>query len=242
MWFQPYQSIATRREKAKKLLARIRKKNPQISPVVIEGKKIANTWWGKAWNNNLKCYADYDYRISRGRSCLRNGFVFHLEIKEGYVKSLVSGSGSHPYNVEVKVDRLSNKKWERIKNLCRKHLHSLTELYDGKFPKELDLIFSNNKEGVFPSPNEMKFSCSCPDWANMCKHVSATLFAIGAGLDKDSKLIFKLRKVDVNDLIERLLKEEKVILEKKKILSSDKRLGISDKKLEELFNVKLDSL
>jgi len=57
------------------------------------------------------------------------------------------------------------------------------------------------KAGMFPSPKDISFTCSCPDWASMCKHVAAVLYGIGARLDHRPELLFTLRKVDQQGLI-----------------------------------------
>jgi uncharacterized Zn finger protein len=77
----------------------------------------------------------------------------------------------------------------------------LVELLQGRFSKGVMDRICRPKLGLFPTPSEIKLSCSCPDWAEMCKHVAAVLYGIGARLDKEPELLFRLRGVDETELI-----------------------------------------
>jgi uncharacterized Zn finger protein len=194
-------SAAEKKAKANKALEKLRKKNPDIEPVIIEGRALVKTWWGKAWNQNLESYADYSNRIARGRSYVKNNAVLDLKIGEGLVLALVQGSGSKQYSVRVEIDTLSNDKWNHVTEICNNRIENLEQLIEGKFPKELEVLFKERKYGLFPSPEEIHFSCSCPDWATMCKHVAAVLYGIGARLDQDPMLFFTLREIDGKELV-----------------------------------------
>jgi uncharacterized Zn finger protein len=200
-YFPPYVPVAEKKAKAAKKLKELSKKHPNIKPVILEGTAIARTWWGKAWNLNLERYADYDNRIGRGRSYLRNGAVLDLQIDPGEVRSLVQGSQSHPYTVSISINTLKRNIWRAILDQCQGMLESLQELLCGSFPKAIGEIFTHKDSGMFPSPKEIKFSCSCPDWAGMCKHVAATFYGIGARLDESPELFFRMRNVEMGDLI-----------------------------------------
>jgi uncharacterized Zn finger protein len=199
--FKPYVSVAEKQAKAARKLAQLKKKDSSINPVVIEGSAIASTWWGKSWNRNLERYADYSNRIGRGRSYVRNGMVLDLQIHPGRVDALVQGTAAKPYAVAVAIDGITSRVWNDIKKSCQGQFESLPELMEGQFPKSLGEMLTEAGRGLFPSPKEISFSCSCPDWAYMCKHVAATLYGIGARLDQDPLLFFTLRKVDVTELI-----------------------------------------
>jgi uncharacterized Zn finger protein len=169
--------------------------------VVIAGKKLADSWWGQAWNQNLESYADYANRIGRGRSYVRNGAVLDLKLERGSIKALVQGSVSKPYKVAIEISPLPGYLWERIKKTCEGKIESLPELLAGKFPKALGELFTAKGEGLFPAPREIRLSCSCPDWATMCKHVAAVLYGVGVRLDEDPALFFTLRGVRIEELI-----------------------------------------
>jgi uncharacterized Zn finger protein len=199
--FPEYVTVAEKKAKAARKLKELCKKNPNMKPVVIEGSAIARTWWGKAWNLNLERYADYSNRIGRGRNYVRHGAVLDLQIEPGLVNALVQGSRSEPYSVCMKIQPLKKEIWKNIKAACENTLESFQELLAGKFPKALGEIFTSRDTGMFPVPREIKFSCSCPDWAGMCKHVAATLYGVGARLDEDPRLFFRLRDTEIGELI-----------------------------------------
>lgn len=200
-YYPPYVSVAEKRAKADKQLKKLQKKYKNLEPVLLEGRTIASSWWGKAWNTNLESYADYANRISRGRSYVRNHGVLDLKIRCGEVTALVQGSASKPYQVEIRIDTVTPAQWRKITALCNRRIDSMETLLSGKFPRELEALFQDQSYGLFPSPGQIHFNCSCPDYAFMCKHVAAALYGIGARLDKDPLLFFTLRGTDVQDLI-----------------------------------------
>ena len=236
--FPRYVTVAEKKAKAKRKLKQLKKKNPDIKPVTIEGQTIAKTWWGKSWNLNLERYADYSNRIGRGRSYVRHGAVLDLQIGSGKVKALVQGSGSKPYLVSISIKPVNPKNWPAIKAACTDKLDSLQELLAGKFPRVLADTFMAQGSGLFPSPEEIEFSCSCPDWAYMCKHVAAVLYGIGARLDENPGLFFKLRKARIDDLVTGAVKEStRKLLEKTK--KKTKRV-IADSDLSDLFGIDME--
>ncbi len=209
MWEYPkYVSISEKKDKAQKQIEKLKKKDKGINPVIIKGKKIAETWWGIAWNKNLESYADFSNRISRGKSYVKNGFILDLKINSGEVTALVQGSGNKPYKITITMKPLSEEKWRNILNACSHKISGIEELVEGKFPKALEELFISKEKGLFPSPKEIKFNCSCPDWASMCKHVAAVLYGIGARFDEDPTLFFKLRSIDFEALLKKSVEEK----------------------------------
>ena len=184
-----------------KELAKLRKKNPHIEPVIVKGRNISVTWWGIAWNKNLESYADFESRIGRGRTYVRAGRVLDLQIRPGLVRALVAGNKR--YEVEIGIRPLEKDKWRSIVEAAGRQIASLEELAEGKFPKALAELFTLHNSGLFPSPGEISFDCSCPDWAYMCKHVAATLYGVGNRLDDDPTLFFTLRDIDFELLLKR---------------------------------------
>ena len=197
--WKPYVSVAARRQKAERALAKLRKKGETPSGVVIDGQAIAKTFWGKAWCDNLERYSDYENRLPRGRTYVRNGSVVDLRIAPGEVTALVSGSSL--YTVKAQISPVPASRWSAIRNDCAGAIDSLVELLQGRFSKGVMERICREGAGLFPTPKEIKFTCSCPDWAAMCKHVAAVLYGIGARLDHSPEVLFALRQVDHNDLI-----------------------------------------
>jgi uncharacterized Zn finger protein len=234
----PYVSVAEKKAKAARKLVQLKKKKPDIKPIFIEGRTITRTWWGKSWNLNLERYADYSNRIGRGRSYVRHGAVLDLQIDSGKVESLVQGTRSKPYSVVIKIKAVNKKIWQDIIAACEGKLDSLPELLAGRFPKTLGEIFMVQGKGLFPSPREIEFSCSCPDWAYMCKHVAATLYAVGARLDEDPGLFFKLRRAKMSDLITQAVEDKSRKLLKKAGKKSRRVIAESD--IADVFGIDMD--
>lgn len=241
-WQYPeYVSVGQKKAKADKMLKKLQKKNKNLLPVQIEGGTLASTWWGKSWNSNLESYADYSNRIGRGRSYVRHGSVLDLQISEGKVSSLVMGSGSRPYSISVTIKKLRKTVWVNIKKLAKDKIHSLQELLQGKFPKALNELFTSKGDGLFPSPKEIDFECSCPDWADMCKHVAATLYGIGARLDDTPEIFFTLRGVNSKELVDYAVNEQKsAIFTKGKTKKSAHIVDADDSKLSSMFDIDFD--
>ena len=193
--FPEYISVEKRRKKARRHAAQL----GATSPVIIEGFRIAKTFWGKSWCENLERYSDYRNRLPRGRTYVRNRCVVDLQISSGVVTARVSGS--RLYNVEVKVAPISSARWKAVCADCAGAIESIVELLQGHLPKLTMERLCQEKTGLFPTPAEMKFTCSCPDVARMCKHVAAVLYGIGARLDQQPELLFTLREVDLPELI-----------------------------------------
>src|SRR5438552_8743365 len=182
--FRPYVSVTEKKARAAKAIARVAKKRGRAAePVVIarRGRGIATTFWGKAWCDNLERYMDFANRLPRGRTYVRNGSVVDLQVGPGSVTALVSGSTM--YDVKVTVGPVSRARWSAICRDCSGAIDSLVELLQGRFSKGVMTRLCEEKTGLFPSPSDILFTCSCPDWASMCKHVAAVLYGIGARLD-----------------------------------------------------------
>ena len=224
MWYgqyPPYVPVAQRRAQAAREVQKRRKKGETISPVVIEGRAIATTFWGKAWCDNLESYSDYENRLPRGRTYVRNGSVVDLQIGPGKVTALVSGS--ELYTVSITIEPLPDKAWASIKSRCAGQVGSLVELLQGKLSKSVIEIVTAHEGGLFPKPREIKKSCSCPDSAGLCKHLAAVLYGVGSRLDHQPELFFVLRKVDHLELI-----EEATTRAGKKTATSKKTLAVDD--------------
>ena len=218
-----YVPVAERRAKAARELAKRMKKGQSASPIAIAGRTIAASFWGKAWCDNLERYSDFSNRLPRGRTYVRNGSVVDLRISGGSVHALVSGSSL--YNVEVKIAAVPQSQWSAVCSDCSGAIDSLVELLQGRFSKAVMTRICQEKTGLFPSPKEIQFTCSCPDYASMCKHIAAVLYGIGARLDTNPELLFVLRAVDHMELIARAGED---IPHRKKVPGSKRVLDTED--------------
>lgn len=199
MTWPDYVSVAERKRLAERLLAQLKKKGRRVEPVVPASRVIATSFWGKSWCQNLERYSDYENRLPRGRSYVRNGLVIDLRIAKGKVSALVSGTKL--YEVAIGISPVPPQQWKSVCRDCTGSIDSLVELLGGRLSKGVMDRVCREGDGLFPAPVEIKLSCSCPDWAEMCKHVAATLYGIGARLDNKPELLFVLRGVDAKDLL-----------------------------------------
>ena len=198
-YWPPYIPVAARQARARRELAKLRKKGARIQPVEIEGRKIAQSFWGNGWCKHLESFSDYSNRLPRGRTYVRNGSVCHLEIQSGRVEAIVSGS--ELYNIAVRIKKLPDDVWRTIKKECTGQIGSVLELLRGRLSERVMTVVTDRRRGLFPQPGEIKFDCDCPDWAVMCKHVAAVLYGVGKRLDSQPELLFRLRGVDTEELI-----------------------------------------
>ncbi|WP_414476310.1 SWIM zinc finger family protein [Microvirga sp. M2] len=195
----PYVPVAERRKQAAREVEKLRKKGHPVDPVILEGRIIARTFWGRAWCDNLESYQDLDNRLSRGRTYVRHGAVIDLQISALEIKARVSGSSI--YRVSASITALAPTLWRSICVDCAGGIDSLVELLQGRFSKGVMERLCRQDGGLFPKPSDIRFSCTCPDGASMCKHVAAVLYGVGARLDEAPELLFRLRAVDETDLI-----------------------------------------
>ncbi|MBL8380996.1 MAG: hypothetical protein JNM79_24220 [Burkholderiales bacterium] len=197
--WKPYVPVAKRRAQAEKVAAKAAKAGASLTPVRARGNKIAGTFWGRAWCDNLERYSDFSNRLPRGRTYLRNGSVIDLKIEGGEVKAQVAGSSL--YKTVVKVAAVPQTQWREISAECAGSIDSVVELLRGKLSQAVMSRLCKPGTGLFPAPKEISFNCSCPDWASMCKHVAAVLYGVGVRLDEQPELLFRLRNVDAADLV-----------------------------------------
>jgi uncharacterized Zn finger protein/DNA-binding XRE family transcriptional regulator len=232
-----YVSAAEKRQKAQKKITKLLKSGAILDPVEIEGRTIARTFWGKGWCKHLESFSDYSNRLPRGRSYVSSGLVCHLAIEECHISAIVSGS--RLYNVEIKITKLPEDKWAKLKKQCAGKIGTLLELLQGKLSNQLMAEVTDRQNGIFPLPGEIDLNCSCPDWADMCKHVAATLYGVGRRLDEKPELLFLLRGVDQDELITEGTKEainaEMAGGKGKK----SKRRRVSADQFEDLFGIEL---
>jgi uncharacterized Zn finger protein len=234
-WYEwrPYVPVAVRRRNAAREIARSRKKGEPIAPVVIQGRTIAQSFWGKAWCDNLESYSDFANRLPRGRTYVRNGSVMDLQVGAGTVKALVSGS--QLYRISVAIAPLPKRRWQAVVRECAGRIGSLVELLQGKFSRAVMEMLIRREIGLFPSAREIAFQCSCPDWAAMCKHVAATLYGVGARLDAEPELFFRLRRVDQLDLLTAATRGAPLGVQ-----SAGTRKRIAETALADVFGIELD--
>jgi len=201
-YYPPYMSVAEKRAQGLRTLARLLKKSKRAAqPVVITHRKrqLTTTFWGTAWFDNLERYADLANRLPRGRTYLRNGSVLDLAIAGGAVEAHVAGS--ELYRVTIGIAPMAKTRWRRVVSRCTGRIGSLVGLLRGELSDDVLAVLTHATDGLFPEPREMTLDCSCPDAAEVCKHVAAVLYGVGIRLDTRPELFFVLRQVDQAELL-----------------------------------------
>lgn len=228
-------TMAEIRAQSARTVAQLRAKGHDIHPVEPRsGRKLASSWWGEAWCDNLEKYADLANRIDRGKRYVRAGAVIDLQVEEGVVRAQVTGTRKKPYNVTVHIAPLSEDAKKRVLEKCANRVEGLDALLDGEFPPELKDLFTG-KNGLFPTSKEISFACSCPDSASVCKHVAASLYGIGARLDDDPLLFFRLRGMDPDDLVAKAVESRVDSMLKNADVKTDRTMDDAD--LREVFGI-----
>ena len=226
------QKIALGHAAAKKLAA---KENRQPQPIKLDGKKIAKTFWGLKWCENLDKYQDISNRLPRGATYVRNGSVADLVIEPGRVRAIVGGSEAYTIKIEIKT--LAAAEWKSISHDCAQEIESLLDLLQGRFSDGVMQRLTRTDGGLFPRKSEISMSCSCPDYAGVCKHIAATFYGVAARLDQQPDLLFKLRNVDHLELISHATNAASL----DQALSSAASGSLDNSDLESLFGIELES-
>jgi uncharacterized Zn finger protein len=197
--FPRYVPVAERRAKALLQARKLAKRGRVLEPVIVQGRQITSSFWGKEWCNNLESYMDFQNRLPRGRTYVRSGAVVDLRVGAGQIDALVAGSSL--YEVSVRIDKLAPKRWGAVIKRCAGRIDSVIGLLQGRLPETVLETLVDRRAGLFPRPQEIDFTCSCPDFAFLCKHIAAVLYGVGARLDKKPELFFTLRSVALEELV-----------------------------------------
>jgi len=234
-YYNDYVPVAERRRQALKKMDKLREKGEDIQPIEsFKTRGISASFWGKEWCKHLESFSDYENRLPRGRTYVRNGSVCHLAIEPETANAIVSGS--EMYKLSIHIEPLDPKKWDVMKDRCKGKIGSLIELLQGRISDEVMEVVTDKKNGLFPHPKEIRFNCNCPDWADMCKHVAAAMYGIGVRLDTEPELLFKLRGVNHEELIAVDTAIENLTTGKR----SRRRRTLQTEDLENVFGVDLE--
>jgi uncharacterized Zn finger protein len=155
--------------------------------------RFGKSWWAGKWIAALERLVDPG-RLSRGRSYARSGQVLNIDIQPGRVDSRVQGSRLKPYQVRIKIEPLSNRAWTRVTEAMASQAIFAAKLLSGEMPQNIEEAFRKAKVSLFPTKSgDLETNCSCPDYANPCKHIAAVYYLLGEQFDEDPFLIFRLR-------------------------------------------------
>jgi uncharacterized Zn finger protein len=165
---------------------------------------FAKTWWAKRWIDVLESF-DMDSRLARGKNYARRGQVISIDIQKGKVAALVQGSRSNPYKVSIGVKQISAAAWKKAVAAMASEAVFSARLLNGEMPNDIERAFTSVTLTLFPAGlKELETQCTCPDWSNPCKHIAAVYYLLGEEFDRDPFLLFRLRGMEREELLEAL--------------------------------------
>ena len=217
--WEPRKTAAARRADAARKIKDAARRGKPMAPVTIAGRKIAHTFWGKAWCDNLERYRDFAHRLERGRSYVRSGSVIDLSLDVGKIVAVVSGLSL--YEVVIEINAVKLDVWRAIQRGCAGNIGSCLDLLSGRLFDPVMVRLCADRTGLFPAPSAISFTCSCPDDAIMCKHVAAVMYGVGARLDRAPELLFTLRQVSADELLASAISELPSAPSRARVLAED---------------------
>jgi uncharacterized Zn finger protein len=185
---------------------------------------IGETWWSKRWIHVLESLG-MGARLDRGRSYARRGQVVSIDVQKSVVTAKVQGSRPKPYSITIRLVSLSDKDWDKVIGVMASQAIFAAKLLSGEMPQNIEEAFGEAKVSLFPkSGKDLDTDCSCPDYANPCKHIAAVYYILAERFDADPFLIFKLRGRTKEEIIQALRKKRGQTLVEKKQKSAEAEL------------------
>ena len=221
--YQPRLKAADLQKLAQQRQAELLAAGEELHPVVNTTRKLAANFWGSAWMKQLAYCESGGMCLAPGRTLLRHGCVLDLRITPCTIKALVSAE--EIYEVTLHLASLEPEKLEQLAHGCNKHIDSLLSLLSGKLDAPVLQQLCHPETGLLPTPADWKMHCSCPDWSEPCPHAAAAIYAAGCLIDSDPALLFTLRGIEPQALLE----------------APASPIELDTDKLSSLFGIELDS-
>ena len=180
-------------------MRQLRERGVKVQPIELMGQTIARSFWGRRWCDHLDTFSDYEDRLPRGRTFVRNGSVCHLQIQAGVVEAMVAGSAL--FHVVVRIPTIEQTVWTALGKACAGQISSIPALLQGRLPNHVIEAVTDPGRGLLPKPGEMELACGCNEGSGMCRHAAAALYGVGSRLDAAPELLFLLRGVDEAKLL-----------------------------------------
>jgi uncharacterized Zn finger protein len=186
---------------------------------------IGETWWSKRWIEVLESLG-MGARLDRGRTYARKGQVVSIEVRKSTVTAKVQGSWAQPYAITIRLATLTDKDWDKVIDVMASQAIFAAKLLSGEMPQNIEEAFSSAKVSLFPkSGKDLDTDCSCPDYANPCKHIAAVYYILAERFDEDPFLIFKLRGRDKDEIIQALRQKRGQTLEEEKAKTDETEIA-----------------
>jgi uncharacterized Zn finger protein len=165
---------------------------------------FGESWWAKRWIAVLESF-NIGARLGRGRSYARGGQVLSVDVDKGRVKAKVQGSRPKPYDITIEVKTLKPADWKKLAKALAGQALFAAKLLAGEMPQDIEEAFKAAGLSLFPEKlGDLATACSCPDWSNPCKHIAAVYYLLGEEFDRDPFLLFKLRGLSREELVQQL--------------------------------------
>jgi len=165
---------------------------------------IGEKWWSKRWIGVLESF-NMGARLGRGRAYARKGQVASIDVQNGIVEAKVQGASSRPYDIEIQLTPIAGDDWDKVIEAMASKAIFAAKLLSGEMPTDIEDAFAEAGVSLFPKTiKDLDTYCSCPDWANPCKHIAAVYYLLAEQFDDDPFLIFKLRGRTKEEIIEAL--------------------------------------
>ncbi len=171
-----------------------------LLPIQNSSRNLASHPWGAAWMRQLAHCEQEGMQLSSGRSLLRHGCVLDVKLSPSRIRGLISGE--ELYELDLHVQPLDDERIDTLRQLCHGRLDSLVSLLEGKIDAPLMDALCHPEDGILPLSTDWRFSCTCPDWASPCSHAAALVYAAGCLIDSDPSLLFTLREIDPEQLVD----------------------------------------
>jgi uncharacterized Zn finger protein len=153
---------------------------------------FVKNWWATRWLKAMEQVMD-NGRLQRGRSYARKGQVLSLVESKGQITAKVQGSRRTPYKITIELTTLAESSWVKVLQALAERPYFVAQLLAGEMPQEIEEAFTAVRLDLFPSRQELKQDCNCPDWAEVCKHLAAVHYILAERFDEDPFLLFRLR-------------------------------------------------
>jgi uncharacterized Zn finger protein len=173
---------------------------PRSEPIAVKDGLKARTkhgqfgehWWSRRWIEVLESFGNRP-RLGRGRTYARKGQVMNIDLQPGLITARVQGSRRAPYKVRIEIAPLSDPQWEQAMDALAAQAFFSAQLLGGQMPPEIEGVFEAAGASLLPGSDDVEMSCSCPDWANPCKHIAAVYYLLAEDFDRDPFRTFTLR-------------------------------------------------
>ncbi|CAN5596960.1 SWIM zinc finger family protein [soil metagenome] len=188
---------------------------------------FGKNWWAQRWLSVLESL-DLGGRLARGRVYARRGQVLSIDVKEGSIESRVQGSRLQPYAVQIQVKTIPLEKWALLSETAFSQAIVAAKLLTGEMPQDIEKLFAEHQLSLFPkSMDDLETECSCPDYSNPCKHIASVYYLLGEEFDRDPFLIFRMRGLGKEKLIDLITQNEDAKIDKPEKIRRDKTLSAS---------------